>query len=786
MMKSTPMKLLSLSLLILASVSEAKDDLRSVRIELPDQESNPIKTSWPGVGTWFWTADTFDPDGYKPFIDLYAKHTNIRLLMTSIRHNVWVSEPAVHDQIKAAASYAQSKDMAIVMDLDARLSRQTFMEKYPGELQELVRMCEIEFEEAGTVSLNIKGIDLGDHYTFRAPKYHSLSGRLLRVYSYTASGDDVQDMTERCSVEQADGGAVQVSIPCTAQETGRSACMMAAFTLFTPDVFAPHLPEFEKQVIKQYADVPLAGACKDEWGFPGRFNPSTSDLWYSESMAAAYAARRPGHTLVRDMLLMFKGASGRQGEREAAVNHYMEMYWQQNAKIEQHYYSAIKEVFGKEAVVATHPTWFPFPGENEIFKNGLDWWAVPRDLAQTDETTPYCVRTALAKKCHSPLWYNMYYHEKIDSYETEVWQSLLGGGRLDYHQLFPFPDWGDRSLEWTRGLLKGPLMSAESRIHLLNYISTKPIDCPVAVIFGHAAAVNWTGSGFADVGLRITDALWEAGFYADLIPSSEIVGGALTISKDGCIQYGSQRYAAAVLYNPEYEQKATADFFVKAADSGKTKLFRVGAWSKDFEGVPFDGAAALPAIMKSMDANSTVLGVMEYLETEGYAPYTPCRPNHAHYGSSMVPDVSGHMRLLDGTVIYASGKNDVMGDPIQKTFSVRGYDVTFDSVGLAAVRLDEHGRLEAMAAGGLQSFQGGGIDISMPIRADVALWKDKNGAWQGVLQGYEGVVPEALTTLCQNWTRLKVPIPAQECSRTRIEDGDVTEREDYGLNGSRI
>jgi hypothetical protein len=69
---------------------KAKEQLRSTQVELPGQEHNAIKTSWPGMGTWFWTAKEFERDGYKPFIDLYAKHTNFRLSMTSIRQNVWV------------------------------------------------------------------------------------------------------------------------------------------------------------------------------------------------------------------------------------------------------------------------------------------------------------------------------------------------------------------------------------------------------------------------------------------------------------------------------------------------------------------------------------------------------------------------------------------------------------------------------------------------------------------------------------------------------------------------
>jgi len=747
--------------LIATLTTKAQHYNRSIQVELPEQVNNLIKTPQPGVGCWFWVEQEFKPEGYKPFIDLYAKHTNFQLLTTFIRHDRWVSDPTVHDQVKEAASYARSKNMGIVFDLDIRHSRESFREKYPGEMQELVRMREIDLKGTKTITLTIEGMELGDHYTFGpAPDYDSYASRLLRVYSYDDLGNDVQDITNNCHIEHADGKTIKVTIPYNEGNKGRKASVMAAFTMFTPDVFSPHLPEVERSLLEQYADVPLAGASKDEWGFPGRFDPSTSDLWYSESMAKAYAERRPGHNLARDMLLMFNDKYGKQPARLAAINHYMQMVWQQSAKVENLYYQSIKEIFGDEAMVMTHPTWIPFPNNREIFKNGLDWWSVKRDLAQTDETTPYCVRTALAKKWNSPLWYNMYYNSDLNKYKSELWQSLLGGGRLNYHQLFPYPNWLTNP-EWNKGLLKDSLMQAESRVQLLNYISTKPIDCPVAVIFGHTAAINWTESGFADVGLKITDKLWESGFYADLIPSSEIENGSLKIGEDGSIQYGAQHYAAAVLYNPEYEQQGTAEFFAKAEAGNKTKLFRVGSWSKDFDGTPFDSALALPTTMKEMDSNQAMNGVINFLQDEGFEPYTTCTSNNAGYGSSMVPGVSGQMRLLDGTVIHASGEHSVMGDPIQKTFEINGHHVTFDAIGIAAVRLTEQGQLEAIAAGGLKSFQGGGLEIFLPDRVDVALWKDNSGVWQGILQGHEGVVPEALQMICKNWIRLKVPASAR-------------------------
>ena len=762
MLRSKSIIFFAFLLLNLVLISSAQDGHRSVQVGLVNQENNLLKLSQPGIGCWFWVGHEFEAGGYKPFIDLYASHTNLKLLTTSIRHNRWVGDPAVHDQVKAAASYALTHDMGIVFDLDVRLSRESFREQFPDEQQEMVRMREVGLKEAGIVSLSIEGMKLGDHYTFGpAPDYDSYSSRLLRVYSYSTLGNDIQDVTDRCTVEMANGENIRVAINCREKDKGRKACVMAAFTFFTPDLFSPHLAGFEKNLLKQYADVHLAGACKDEWGFPGRFDPLTSDLWYSESMAKAYTDRRPGRNLVWDMLLMFKSECGKQSDRTAAINHYMQMIGQQCAKVENHYYNSIKELFGETAMAMTHPTWVPFPDNREIFKNGLDWWAVKRDLAQTDESTPYSVRTALAKKWHSPLWFNMYYNETVNSYKTELWQSLLGGGRLNYHPLFPFPDWLSDP-DWNKALLKDSLMQAEQRVQLLNYISTKPIDCPVAVIFGHAASINWTEPCFADVGLKLTDKLWEAGFYADLIPSSEIASGDLRIGEDGSIQYGEQRYKAVILYNPEYEPKETADFFSGASANGQMKICWVGNWSKDFEGNPFDGTAALPVNMKHLNGDSAVEEVIDYLKSKNIMTYTSCVLNNANYGSSMVPGTNGKLQLLDGTVILASGSGNIMGDPIEKSLIVNGHTVKFDAVGLAAVRFNEKGEVEALAGGGLKLFLTENFRIKLSRRIDMALWRDLKGEWHGVLHGFDGAVPDELTRITTDWIKVNVPVVLKE------------------------
>ncbi|MBN1567821.1 MAG: hypothetical protein JXA73_08225 [Acidobacteria bacterium] len=182
---------------------------------------------------------------------------------------------------------------------------------------------------------------------------------------------------------------------------------------------------------------------------------------------------------------------------------------------------------------------------------------------------------------------------------TQMWSSALAGGRINYLSF--------------QSLSSRELLLAESRIRLLNYITQSPLDCPVAVIFGHAAAMNWAGPYFNDVGMELVDSLWKEGYAADLIPTSEIENGSLRVDEKGLVRYGDQTYAAVVLYHPEFERKDIARFFQKA-DRGNTELLRVGKWTRDFDGQPVDGDSLLPKSMPDMGepakAQASLLAVL--------------------------------------------------------------------------------------------------------------------------------------------------------------------------------
>ena len=732
------------------------DDTPAVSHRLPENYL-------PVLGCWFWHEKEFEPEGYKPFVDLISAHSPYTFLTASLRVPMKeVTDKPVHAQIKEAVIYAQNQSVSVVMDLDIRLARRAFQKQYPDELQQMLILHEIELPADRETEAVIPSRELNDHYTSRTTPYISLQGALVRVYSYTRNKEgldpgSLKDITAACKAIEESSSAVKVRLPAGEKTIKQKACVIAAFTHLAADVFAPHLLYFQREILRGYADVPLAGACKDEWGFPPCFdgNPAKDQFWYSKTRAEEYRKRTNGRDLIFDCLLMSKGIQSRERERILAINHFMEMSWQRNGAIEQDFYCAVKEIFGATAMVATHPTWWPYPDSHEMMKNGLDWWVAKRDWAQTDELTPFAVRTALAKKWKSPVWYNMFYSSQKAEYEKSVWSHALAGGRVNYHPLYPH---SGTVLENSGALLQGSLMQAESRIRLLNTVTQSALDCPVAVIFGHASAMNWAGPSYNSTGMDIADALWQKGYPADLIPSSEIENNNLSIDQQGYINYGSQRYAALVLYHPEFSRIALGDFIQKAG-KGKTALFRIGNWTQDFDGNPIDGGTVLPKSMALFSSGEQVVSaIYQALRDKQIEPVTPAASTLEGFDSkSASPSTEGYCRLIDGTVIHIAGTGNIAGDPIQKTFSMQGHTITIDAVGVAAIRLSKDGKVEALAAGSLKYVKIDDFELSLPIPIDLAFGKDKNGTFHGVVQDYKGAIPDPLLKLTRDWRHLASP-----------------------------
>ena len=527
----------------------------------------------PSMATWHMDS---------VLIDLAATYSTFRVL-ANLRNSPFrvrmnsdkdLMHNELHDQIKKRVQYAKEKGISLIADLDVRLALQTFEARYPDELQQMLVVREIKLNGKDTVNVSVPSRTLQDHY--HRP-YPVRSGSFVKAFKYNLTREglidpiSLKEISEEYIVNSFTKESVQLKVPENMLNSSSHIFVMVSFTYLYPDVFSPHLMEFRNEIVRKYADTGLAGAHNDEWGFPNAISEWSvqNEYWYTGNRAKVYAENTDGRDLLNDILLMHKGIAGKEAERIKAINYFQEMGRVRNGELEEHFYYTVKDVFGPDAIVAVHPTWFPYPERREFKKNGLDWWIAKRDWAQTDEVTPFGVRTSLAKKWDSPVWYNMDHTTGLppqtlinaDLFVQSLWSSALAGGRVTNLPSAVGP----------RGILGSDFIKAETRIRLLNYITESPLNCPVAVIFGHTAAMNWAGKGFEDIGMDLVNELWLKGIPTDLIPTSEIWNKSLFIDNDGFVCYGKQRYAAVILYNPEFEKESTASFFIKASN-GNTRL----------------------------------------------------------------------------------------------------------------------------------------------------------------------------------------------------------------------
>jgi len=731
-----------------------------VAVEAHEAEVDSRLPLPPVIGAWFWTQKDLEAEGYKSFLDAAATSSPYTLLSTSCRR-IEVVDPYYHIQVDKAVRYAAELGFEVALELDIRLARQAFRDKYPGEQQEELVLRFVDFPNDQPVEVTFQGVDTRDHMNGSLPSYDCLATRLVRIYSFVRGEDGIDPASVRditaVGVTATAYGPRELTVRLPAQ-SDRSACVIASHTYLTPDVFAPHLIEYQRGIVQQYKDVPLAGIMKDEWGFPPDHsgNPAHDRYWYSAAMARAYSERSGGGDLIRDALLMCAGEKDRQREQLVAINRYRTMCRRRNAAIEDDYYRAGKETFGKDALIVTHATWTPYPGPQEFRKNGLSWWQATRDIGQTDESTPFPCRTSLAKRWGYPLWYNQFYARETEPYVRELWAGVLGGGRLNVHPLYPRGDLKTGQRETL--LMQSGLMAAMTRIRMLDFITRAPLDCLVAVVFGHACAMNWAGPSYNRVGMEIASALCAEGYPTDLIPSSLVEDSVLRIDDDGYICLGPQRYRAVVLYRPQFCGQRELTFFGGAA-IGKTAILQVGSWTCDAQARPLDVAGRLgDKVQHFDDDNACAAAVKRRLSAADVPRVTGWTGNATHPR----PPGAGFAALTDGTYIRAAGRDHPAGDPICETFTWQGHAVEIDAIGIAAIRFDAADKVMAFAAGGLKRVKAGALEIELPERADVAFCREPGGACEGVIQGLSGDTPAPLRAITTCWHHLAMPKPYAE------------------------
>ncbi len=725
-------------------------------------------------GCWFpraWEAE--EPDGFKPFIDAIGNRAAFDMIAVSSRltQSESISSEALAFQEKAARYAWEKYGVRMIPDAEIRLSRKAYRSEFPGKNLRRIRFAETEQRAGETITLVLSDSAIGDHYSHNY-RYEVLSVKAARVWSFTKTETglvdpaSVRDATAEAKfiTEPEKPGWIQFVLDGANVKEDRFICVSACFEYLYPDVYAPESLDFERRIFQAHANMPAGGLVKDEWGFLPCHEtvPMKEHFWYSDAMAAAYA-KETGRDLTDDLFLMHLPQDGAEAaeKRTRAIDVFNRMNFRRLLEFEEQVYRMSKGLFGKEAMVATHPTWHPYPNVQEFRKNSLFWWRHPRDFAQTDEQTPFACRTGMSKR-EGNVWFNEYYADGVVPYVYEEWICAAAGGRQNIH---PFCC-SSNSLRTKENFGVLPILdagvdAARAKTRLLNFKTTAPLFSPVAVVFGHWGSLNWNRPEFGNLteALNVCDFFAARGIPADLIPSSEAREKTLAgvpcwrLNERGCLQYGAQEYRLVVFYAETSSDDRDFAFLRDLNRNGKTKIVSVPGHIE---------AERIEAVFKPCLEDSELLAVGKQ------TPWTKEGSRDGYGNRHTHPEMNSFSRRLDGTLVWTRASVEKpAGEPIllenetvPSNDLTKTFTITAKADGILACRFGDDGKLETLAASGLTRFACGDalpFPISFDEPADIVLWKDADGNWRGIFQDVKNDLPEALASLPVSWKFLQKP-----------------------------
>ncbi|MDO5308775.1 MAG: hypothetical protein Q4G03_04715 [Planctomycetia bacterium] len=763
--------------------------------QLNPEAADRLPSTWqgnvvtPDLGCFWNVAEQNDP---KEYVDIIAPWGAFDALTLTTRSNSWIlNNHELIAKTKDAVAYARDKyGIKTLIDIDLRIARYDFEKLRPDLAQERLYFKEVSLKsEESVTTLEFGAPTLTDHYTGNKP-YFVRGARLVQVWVYNVDerGQVIPDSITRVAdtatvapeippLEPQPIGSYQVNeeshndfrVSFQTSELAKHGAKVAvavAFRYSYPDVFADETLALQRQVYESFADVDAYGVCQDEWGFPPCFDRTCrlDDFWFSPRMQNAYAQRYDQADLVEDLFLAFRPQVGQDERRAQVIDDFNKLCSDRVLEYEVQNYELTKELWGDDVFVGVHCTWYAWPNLPETRKNGLMWWRSIRDVAQTDEYAPFCARNAMAKGTESH-WINMFYAREGGRYLWEHWTALASGGRVHTHAIYP-RDENSPTHPLDSRLL--PIIDTcgaarvGSKIRIFNLLGDSPIDSPVAVVFSRYGAANPLRPEYDKFGVNICNYFSTAGYPADLIPVDQITatrpdGSPYWHIQDGLLCYGAQPYRLIVLYGQsQSDEHAYREFqrLFGSVSELKTLIVNLATDASD-EQIALQVQESLTALEQT--------GVIRQTQWEqdsynfGYAPETGVRP-----------PLKCFSRFLDGTVLWVNAQENLAGDPIvldservTLNSGEESPEISARANGLLAVRFDDDGQVNALAAAELTSFEIGDLKVILSPESvgddpvDVALLRDENDQWLGVFQRRENVLPDELRALTEKWFFLK-------------------------------
>lgn len=653
---------------------------------------------------WKWGYDVFEGSRLEEGLMDIIERSDFELLYVSFHHVSYpFSDPRIQDAVRKCDTLLRSHGRKLLLDIDIRNEGESFEKAFPGHKAFYSRFVEMDLDEQGNGSIELENLTVGKvgrqpvkdppeyiinswAFTLADPS-HFVPGSLVNVKAVT-------------SIESIDDHHARIAVSAGPGHAGKRVLVYPAIRHAIPDPFSPHLYEFFSSMFEQVRDIPLGGAATDEWGFELALKHEGDDYFtehfpFSPHMCRAYE-RRTGRQMEEDMLHFLYAPAGGDGLRMAAVSAYLEVLRAQMRENNDWFYAKTKDVFGPDAFVGVHPTFWGDATDFylDVVLNGLDWWEVRRDYAQTDEWVLLPIRLALAHKWGGAVWYNMWYSGNTNIKETyfeDTWVNARYGGRTHYLGYECPNEPGVLPLKQP-GLLE-EMDRMEGEIKKINAFQISQPDSRVLVIFGMEAVSCWNicapeartwhrnGGTLRNV-LKYTKSLFDK-YLCDLIPSSEIVNGSLEIA-DGKARYGSQTYDAVVFLLPEGIHRKAFDFlkaYYKANSNliliGECRYFSDGEQAADV----FDRfASGMEHHLINIESIDETVAILKRWDIDGNVYQNGCV-------------------YQDGSVIFTTSGEKNTGNPLDVDVVIKGHRVRFTGEDFLAINIGEDGSVRRVAAG---------------------------------------------------------------------------------------
>lgn len=582
----------------------------------------------------------------------------------------------------------------VIIDADMRhpLEYGSFFAKAPDKYVYQARLYQLDLDENGKAEIQVAQADhtkhVGFNHLFGLAKVDSLDAKIAGAWCFQAlenlyfKPDTVVDL-KSFSVLEERGDALFWVVNAGAENAGKRAIAYIQHKTPGPDRLTDEYLQCQMELIETLGDIPLYGITTDEWGIPQIIEAGATPSLYMTDMTKQLYAKHCGRDLYADLLYFHYSPEHDRGRSILVVNKYIETIRNRVTQGDHMIYDKIKEVFGKDAFVGFHPTWYcaPYGFAVETMHNGMDWWQVKRDFSQTDERVMIPIRLAMARGASEPVWYNMWYSQRtldIRTYYAETWVNARFGGRTDYLGYECY----EPGVVYTfrePGRLEMLSLMDESVIKLNDFQKTLP-DSRVLMLFGMEAFTNWqvydhgvtalspNMKGHRET-LLLAGGIFSENVLLDLVPSSEIDRGTLRI-EDGRIKYFNHDYDAIVVAYPNgMTEKALT--FVKDCTKLTKNVIGVGCCEYLNDGTKYDYAFE---------------GVEK---TYGYKPDPKLVAKDLLDMGIKANMTANSCTFEDGSVIVTTEGTLNLFNPLETEFELDGHKVVFKGKDFLAIRLED-------------------------------------------------------------------------------------------------